>query len=795
MNRSLLLSTVAIALAWPLAVSAQTATTTEEVSDDLLEIVVTAQKREERAFETPLTITAFRGEFLERLGVGKFDDLSRFTPGVTVQEQSPNNPGFVIRGITSDDGSSQIAPRVSIFYNGVDVSRSRGSYFDLFDIERVEAVKGPQATLFGTAASIGAISVITRKPEPGFSAGLTAGIGNFDAWRATGFLNFGDEGLAARFAFSVKRRDGYIENIAGRPGSQTPNGPVIGDLNSQDVLAGRLSIRARPSDRWTIDLVASIDNQEPTGTAFKSGALPPTGGTTSPFSFAEIAGSPQSAAVLGLAGPGLERTVYDLNLTIAYELSDTITLTSVTGRRSFDSLEVFDADGSQAWYLEFAEDAKGDQWSQEFRVNYAGDRVKAFAGFTYFQEDGSQRVPFSSDEGTFLQCAARVVPNVPCVAPNGVVTATQFYGIFQVPPLSGLLPPAARPTFPVPYAGEFGNDGSISTYSIFADVTYSILENLEVTAGLRFVSEQRESGWSSFAPNSALRPLLGLAPAPLLPTFNTNRQRVSAADSNDAILPRFNLRWQATDQINVYATVGKGRRSPVLAVTSATGTQPGPFLPVVNRIPAEEIWNYEGGVKVAGLPGGLSGSLGVFYQTYKNFQVQVSTGTGQIITRNAGTASNFGIEAEVFARPVSWVQLFANGAYIDAKVENKPENGIFANNRFRLQSKWKFAAGFLLDYPVTEDVSLTLLPSITYQSQVFFELPNRPNIAQDGYALANIRGGVSLFDGRYRIEAFATNLFDKDYLIDAGNTGGAFGIPTFIAGPPRFYGIEASVRF
>ena len=150
----------------------------QDTSDELERIEVTAQKRVQSINDVPASISAFEGSRLDELGLNELDMISDLTPGLVIQEQSPNNPGFVIRGITSDSGSAQASPRVSVYYNGVDVSRSRGSYFELFDIERVEVVKGPQATLFGTAASVGAISVITRKPEPGFSAELSAGAGN-----------------------------------------------------------------------------------------------------------------------------------------------------------------------------------------------------------------------------------------------------------------------------------------------------------------------------------------------------------------------------------------------------------------------------------------------------------------------------------------------------------------------------------------------------------------------------------------------------------------------------------------
>ncbi|RME63190.1 MAG: TonB-dependent receptor, partial [Alphaproteobacteria bacterium] len=165
------------------------------------EIVVTTQKRAQAARDVPVSLTAYDGDFLDAIGVAQFDELSLFVPGLTVQEQSPNNPGFVMRGITSDSGSAQDAPRVSIYLNGVDVSRSRGSYFELHDIARVETVKGPQATLFGTAAAIGAISVITNPPTPEWSAAAQASYGNFDAARVTGFVNGGSATLAGRLAY------------------------------------------------------------------------------------------------------------------------------------------------------------------------------------------------------------------------------------------------------------------------------------------------------------------------------------------------------------------------------------------------------------------------------------------------------------------------------------------------------------------------------------------------------------------------------------------------------------------
>ena len=779
----------AIALAAALAAAPQAAfaqdTETAEENDFGPTIVVTAQKREEVITDVPATVSALSGENLQSIGIDEFDEVAAYIPGLIVQEQSPNNPGFVIRGITSDSGSAQIAPRVTIYYNGVDVSRSRGSYFDLFDIERIEVVKGPQATLFGTASTIGAISVVTAKPTPGFDRFNSISFGNLGQFESDGMLNLGNDKIAGRFAWTVKRRDGYVENIAGEPGTASEG--IVGidqdDLNGVDQFGLRGSLRFTPNPDLTIDLVATYEEQNNPGTAFKSGTIPPTGGDTSPFTFAELGGSPFSESVLGLDELGLERSVFDISGTIEYAINDNWTLTSITGYREFDSLEVFDADGTALFFLEFAEEALGDQFSHETRLSYDSDMFRGFFGVNYFREDGTQGVPFSTDEGTYLACidpgtAALVggivgVPaNEVCSGPNALIAASQA---------SAILTQGAASV--VPYESVFRNGGENSSFSVFADATV-VLERLELTAGLRYITEERKSTFFSEQPLSAL------AGFPLLFVPGTNGETLEAEDDFDAWLPRFNVLFRATDDVNLYATVSKGRRSPVIDLD-----QDGPTL-----IDAEEVWNYEGGVKAN--VGGFAGSLGVFFQDYTNFQTSFIDGTGQIIPVNAGEASNFGIEAEAVWTPTRNVRVFANYAYIDAQIDapsDQPGADAFVGSRFRLQPEHSASGGVDASFPIgSGSTEFFLTPSVTYQSRVFFEQPNdpdNPTLSEDGYALVNLRAGFRFKDGRWGLTFFARNLLDEEYLIDAGNTGAVFGTPTFIAGEPQLYGVEISARY
>lgn len=734
-------------------------------------IVVTAQKTEQTVQDVAVTVTATTGQTLEERGISELDELSLYVPGLFIQEQSANNPGFVIRGITSDSGSAQQSARVTVYYNGVDISRSRGSYQDIYDIDRIEVIKGPQATLFGTAATIGAVSIISARPKEGFSGDLRLGYGNFDQVLVDGHLNYGTDVIAGRIAGAYKRRDGFVRNIAGDPNVPNQNSAGIDqdDLYAQDQLGLRASLRFTPSDDFTFDLIGTYDQQRNSGTPFVSGTLPATGGNTSPFGVVELSGSPFSAAVLGMAELGLNRGVYDVNATIDWDLGDGFALTMINGYREFDSLEVFDADGSPAPFLEFAEDAQGWQFSHETRIAYASDNFRSFAGFNYFIEDSSQAVPFATEEGIYLQCAARLVPGLPCVAPNGTVTSAQATAILT----RGL-------ATALPYSSVFTNFGRNDALSFFADGTFLPSPNLELTFGFRFLIETRESGFSSVQPNSVI------SRAPLLPVVNTNGLVLRAEDDFDAFLPRLNILYRITPSLNAYATVSRGRRSAVVDVNARTAVSPR-----VNLIDAEVVSNYEGGLKYAA--NGISGSVAVFYQDYDNFQVTLPTTPPQTIS--AGTATSFGVEAEFSAQINENISVFANGAYIDASIDDDPGNGTLAGARFRLQSEWQLAGGFTINYPINESVAFFLTPSVTYQSELFFEQPNNPLIREDGYALVNVRGGVSFEDGRYEIVGFARNLFDEEYLIDAGNTGGAFGIPTFIPGEPLFYGVQVAAKF
>ncbi|MEO0462795.1 MAG: TonB-dependent receptor [Pseudomonadota bacterium] len=790
---SALALSIALAATPSIGLAQDTDTPDDEEGQSGNTIIVTAQKVEQRAQDVPITITATTGERIRELGVTDLDELSNYVPGLLIQEQSANNPGIVIRGITSDSGSAQQGPRVTLYYNGVDISRSRGSYQAIYDMERIEVIKGPQATLFGTASAVGAISLVSAKPRDGFSGEITGGYGNFDQTLVGGFLNAGSDVIAGRIAFEYRTRDGYVENLS-------PNQEE--DLYAQDQLGVRASLRFTPNADLTVDLIGTYDQQRNGGTPFISGTFPAfagaPGGPANAFEDANLGGFPDGADALLGDQLGLDREVYDLNLTAEYQFGDNWTFTTVNGYREFDSVEVFDADGSAAPFLEFTEFAEGWQVSHEGRFTYSDDTIRASAGWNVFIEDGIQNVPFASEEGLFIQCLTGALGTGPCVAPDGSSPALGTTAAIT----GGAIQSLVNTAF-------FENQGENETYSVFADVTWIATDRLELTAGLRYLTENRTSGFISGSDVPVLPTLLpaanqaGLFAAlpslrfSLVPGFlDTQGAVFTAKDDFDAFLPRFNALYRLSDDVNVFATVSKGRRSPVVNLGATLGAT-GAVVPELDIVPEETVWNYEAGIKAASGP--VSAALGVYYQVYENFQVSIEDPDGPqgtFITASAGSASNLGVEGEIAVDATDWLQVFGNFGYIDGGIdEDGAFSPAFSGARFRLQPEFQASGGFSLNYKLDNGIRIFATPSITHRSTIFFQVPNDDLISQGPVTLVNARAGVSFADGRYEIAGFIRNAFDEEYLLDAGNTGGAFGIPTFIPAEPQFFGVQLTARF
>ena len=815
-------SLLALALATP-AFAADEATPASNNDPAVLgELVVTAQKRAQDPVEVPIAVTAYSGKFLEAIGVKAFDELSAFTPGFLVQNQSNNNSGFVMRGITSDSGSATDETRVSIYQDGVPISRSRGSYVELFDMERVEVAKGPQSTLFGRGALIGAVNLVQNKADPaGFDWMLKAegGTGGYLVGETMVNFAFGD-GSAFRVAARTRQNDGYVKDAAG------------GDAyNSTDTQAVRVAYHLEPG-ALKLDLIGNYQVDDTSGTSFKSHTFNPTNPVTG-----EVLGNTDvgSAATLspgaGFEGGkplGLDRKVYGLTALAEYRLNDSLTLSSITATRAFHSNEVFDPDGTSLPILTFAEDAKGRQQSQELRLRYDdGGRFSGFVGANYFHETGSWRIPGQMDERLVLALLAGNTPlgiSRPNPQPLAVLTnpayLTQVLQLgFGIP--STLAPGIAANLKPI-HRETFANFGENTAYDVYADGTLRLTDKFEITAGLRYTSEDREAAYRSSVDNGGS--ILGIlinAPTPTnlflaaqpnavnnpafpkigliaQPTAN-NGDKYGKKIDDSGLTWRLVGRYAPSENLSLYASYARGRRPDVISTSAPAASLGQPRFSVVD---AEEVNSYEAGAKGKLMDGRLYLSGAVFRYDYDNFATSFRQGA-QVVTLNAGKAKAYGFEGEARLQAGDYWTLFGTYAYNHARLES----GLREGNHFRLSPDHSFSVGAAFSRE-TMGGKVTFTPTYTWRSKMFFDDDNdRSNLQsaglfpdtrqdefQDAYGLMNVRIGYGAIDDRWKIEAFVENLGDERYLKDAGNTGDSFGIPTFIAGKPRFMGVGVTFR-
>lgn len=754
-------------------------------------IEVTAQHRPQDILTVPLAITAYSGAFLEQAGISSYRELAPLVPGFVAQEQSANNPSFNLRGITSDDLDPRAPARVSVFQDGVSISRSAASVVELHDMQRVEVIKGPQGTLFGRSAEIGALSLIQNKARNAVERSLTFGGGNEGQRLARAVVNAPlSAQVFGRVAFSYAERDGAIANLV--DGS---------DLNGKDTAAARASLRWQPTASTTADLILNWQRDTPPGTAFKSGTFPPPGGDLSPFT---------AAALTRGAALGLDRTVAGATAIVTHQINPAWTLTATTGWRSHDAYERFDGDGSALYLIELDDDSTGHQFSQDVRLNFdAGRGFAGFLGAGFFREKAEQRIQLQTDERQFwpflsgqfrdgliaagvpAALAGFAVPTLSPVAPAATLPPT--FAAFNNPllpaQLRGLAALAGAPLRPFHTEG-FINSGETSAVDLFADGTWRVADKLELTAGARVTFERVTSGYevvNSPVPGN-VGFILGAFPNnAFLPTGG----RRSADSDHTGVAARLAARYEFSRTLGGYASIARGRRPEALVVDAAT----------VTPLREEVVWNYEAGLKGTLAGNRLAWNAALFRYDYAHFQSVTSDprSPGRFITIDAGNATGTGGEFAAQAAVDARTSIFVTYGYTDATFDATGDNGQpqrYAGNMLRLSSRHTFALGGTLKLPVA-DGQLALTPVWQYRSRHYFDDDNARfggRLQQAGFGLFNLRAAWRAKD-TWEVAVAAENLADKNHLVDAGNTGSLYGIPTYVAGTPRLISASVTLRW
>lgn len=778
-----------------------------------LEVVtVTTQKTEQALIDVPINISVTNQNLIDKLAADDIEDLANFIPGLQVQAQSLNAPTYSLRGVVADGG----APRVAIFQNGISIGTpGYATSIAIYDVERVEVVKGPQATLFGQGALIGGINYIqNRASTEGTSGKLLLEGGDYSFIRGEGYYNLAlSDTFAVRLAGQIKNVDGYVPNTANSP-----------DLMGQDTTAVRGAIHWEPTPAITADIFVNYQEDDSTGTQFTSGFFP-VNGVIDPYGpTAMNINADQVRDKLGN-----DREIFATTANLEFALNDAWTLTSLTDYRELSSNEAWDSDGAAFNLLQFYQAREGEAFSQELRLNYDnGGRLRGFFGGNYFDYETRDSLTFSTDEAyaqsLFLpQIAAgagRTVAQIRGLLMMQGVPGAANIGSFETPfqySVVGLLTQGALIPLNPAHAEQSRTTDARTSYDLFGDLTYDLTDRLSLTGGLRYtVNELAASSVGELLRgNAALggtRNAVTFAPGFLINANLLNNPYSVSAEPDGAFTWRLNAAYRVSDNVNTWVSYGRGRRPEVLSISGRTSSV----------VDAETLDNVEAGMFGRFFDDRLQMTSSVYYGQYENFQTsRFDPINGVFVVENSGNATQYGFEFDGQALVHDNVRLLGTYAYNFSEYDDEDSNGNplqFAGNKFRMSPVQSFSLAADITLQVATAGTLSITPSYVWKSKQFFEDDNgfdyvangtggftrvretypdgTPVVEEQGaYGLVNLRIGFDSADDRWGLFATGENLLDKEYLIDVGNTGGAFGLHTIIRGRPQILKAGAYIKF
>ncbi|PQA89357.1 TonB-dependent receptor [Hyphococcus luteus] len=744
-------------------------------------IVVSARRREESLQDVPLAVSAFSGDDLDNLGAQDLTDIEAIAPNVTLETSRSTNTTLTafIRGVGQQDPVAGFEAGVGIYIDDVYLNRPQAALLDIYDVERIEVLRGPQGTLYGRNTIGGAVKYVTRRltDEPEARLRLTGGTyGQFDAIGSFNLPlikeNASGGYLRAGGAVAYLSRNGFGDNLF--------NG--LENYN-KDILAGRLTVDWGLNEDFSIRVTGdwTDDNSDP-----RQGhrLLPYTDLTVAP---------PVDYPVLdnvfdtrsGLNTPEQSVVARGVSAVAEWSVTDALTLKNIVAYRAdrtetpidFDSLPIVDLDVPAIY--------DNDQFSEEFQAVYEGDRLSGVAGFYY------------------LDANAQTIFDV-------ILEET-----------------GALPVVGLPGLNAFTNSNvDTSTWSIFGDFSFDLTDTVSISAGGRYTSDKRTISLERFTYLGGFSPIFG----------GPDRLPVNAAADLDAdakftdFTPRASISWEPTPEHTLYASFSQGFKggsfdprcganaAPDLDGDGAGGAADYEDQVEFCRFEPENITTYELGWKNSLAGGRFTSSLALFYSDYKDVQVPGSVGvdadmdgiseTFAGVTTNAAEATLYGLEVEGLA--VLAEDLAAAGdslnyqfslGYIHKEYdEYQGRTGTDISDLAVFQNTPSITAFSRLSYdrPVAlfgKDGDAQLSTSFSYRSFTYqFGYPSP--LDQPEVWLMNAGLSWTSSDGGLRLSVHGTNLLDKEYVVagydfvtsapEFGNSPlGLSGVLTTFYGNPR----------
>lgn len=700
----------------------------EIAEDDSMAIVVTARRREENLVAVPIAVSAFSGEKLETQGAIDITDLASMTPNTTLEASRGTNSTLTafIRGVGQQDPVSGFEQGVGIYLDDVYLNRPQGAILDIYEVERIEVLRGPQGTLYGRNTIGGAVKYVTKMLPQEFALKAKGTFGTYD--QADGVISVSaplTDVLRVGGAVARLSRGGFGKNLT--TGQENYN---------KDVWAGRATVEVGGYGEPVLMRI--------TGDYTKDNSNARGGHRLIP---GQLSGAPVLNDVFdtrgGLDDPKQYVKSYGLAMNISAELSDAVTLRSISAWRKDDSASPIDFDALPAVDVDVPAYYFNEQLSQEFQLLYDNGPLKGMVGFYYL--DASADTAF--DVRLFTTVA-------------GLTAYTQA-------------------------------DVDTETYAVFGDFTFDISDHLSISAGGRYTWDERRASILRQNYLGGGSPVFGGAGV----AFGAPNTDFKGASEFKKFTPRFSVSYQPNRDHNIYASYSKGFKGggfdPRGVGTNAPdlngdGIRQDSEVASFLSFAPEEVDSYEVGYKGNLMDGALYVAVSGFYADYKDVQIPGSvactvsvngTPTPSFcgIVSNAGKARFKGLEFESNARLGR--DILSNGdrlslqtaiGYIDAEyreyIANIASTPTDVAQYRRVQNTPKWTASGTISYTApVGDGSLYLGSTVSWRSKTYqFEIPN-PYIDQKGYALWDASIVYTAPDDRWTFGVHGKNLLDKEY--------------------------------
>lgn len=795
---------VVFTAAMPLAIAQQAAaadvasSATQVTAKQLDTITVTAQSREQELQDVPIALQVVTEQLLDDVTAENLGDIDSFVPGLVINSQQPTQPGFQLRGISTDDFGIGTDPAVGVYVDGVYAGRGGGVLLPFTDVERIEVLKGPQGTLFGRNTAAGAISIITHRPDSEDAARAKLRLGNDNKQYFEGMANIAvGEDSAFRINGIYNKNDGWIQDaVTGQ------------DLAPEDNWATRAAFQTRFGDNTRAWISWDHEELDQLGQATTGIApIPPLPALPlAPANPASLLDPLDVPTAIDAVGNAETRDFDGVTLIVDHNFGWG-SLTSTTAWHDYDSLNRVEEDGTNLSYLyvDSTNTESNENFYQEFKFNGSTDRIDWVAGVSYFQEDADQ----TSEVNVLTDSVDTMAANLGMAPPGGLFgPITDVANMFGIPVnLRGL-----------PWNEKFVNTLDTKAYAAFGDVIWHVNDKLNLTVGLRYTRDEKDFTWFNdlrSAPElDAQLDLLdslgffdaiGMSKEDFVfdvafvdPPAVMNKGVLNRASKSwDDWSPRFVADYHFQDNLMGFASLAKGYKA-------------GGFnaLQIGSEFENEDVWNFETGIKHSLPDYRLSYGASAFYYVYDNRQavtLDMSTEIPRFVI-NTSDQEAWGVDFDVRWQATDGLGFDFNAEYLDSTYKSyvNPQ-GIDLDGQATGVPYWSLAAGvnYVWRLANSSDVRFALRHSYIGEcrrnGESDIQLSCGVNPALDvGQAqnLTDARIAWTSPTGRWGWAVYGNNLFDNQYVNSLGTYGmTVLGTVGARVTQPQTYGMEVSVQF